>query len=76
MYNNDENMSEIKEIQEIPVKNDIKYFGIKVINKKDVFKEQRKDIIKKAQKMANLMHNSICKSCNMLLTQSGTLWSF
>ena len=67
VYNNDENTSEIKEIQGIPVKNEIKYLGIKVINKKDFFAEKRKDIIKKTQKMANLTHSITCKSCNKLL---------
>ena len=67
VYNNDENTSEIKEIQGIPVKNEIKYLGIKVFNKKDLFVAQRKDIIKKTQKMENLTHSIICKSCNKLL---------
>ena len=65
IYNYDE-MDETKEIEGIPVAEETKYLGVKIINK-DIFRDQRKNIMKKAQRMANVSNGAISKSCNKVI---------
>ena len=58
---------ETTEIGGIPVTDEIKYLGITIRNKKNLFKRQKQIIHEKAQKMANMTYNVICKSCNKLM---------
>ena len=51
----------------------IKYLGVKIVNKKDMFQEQRREMMKKAPKMANLAHRIISRSCNKLIIGK-TFW--
>ena len=73
VYNSDESAHELKEIGGIPVVEETKYLGVNIVNRKDIFKEHKKTMIKKAQKMANMSLAVICKSCNKLLIGK-TFW--
>ena len=55
------------QIEEIPVVNSIKYLGITISNKKNMFKEHKNVMMRKAQKMANMTIGIIGKSCNKLM---------
>ena len=72
IYNSDE-MDETKEIEGIPVAEETKYLGVKIINKKDIFRDQRKNILKKAQRMANVTNGVISKCCNKVMIGK-TFW--
>ena len=67
MYNHEEGISEVDEIGGIKIVEEIKYLGVKIVNKKDMYQEQRRAMMKKAQKMGNLTHGIICRSCNKLM---------
>ena len=56
-----------QELEGIKVKEQIKYLGIIVDGKKDMFHSQKKIMIEKAQKMANMTFGIIARSCNKLL---------
>ena len=60
-YNLEHNLEEIAGIK---IEDNIKYLGIIIDNKKDMFKTQRNITIKKAEKLAKLTHSVIAKSCN------------
>lgn len=66
IYNQDEG-EDSTEIEGIPVVEETKYLGVKIVNKKDIFKEQRKIAIKTAQKMSAMTYGIISKSCNKLM---------
>ena len=73
VYNQKEDSDEMQEIEGIPVKEETKYLGVKITDKKDLFKEQRKQALEKAQRMANMTFGVINKSCNKLLIGK-TFW--
>ena len=54
-------------IEEVEVRNNIKYLGIEISNSRNMFKNQKSIMIGKAQKMANITYSVIAKSCNKLL---------
>lgn len=58
---------EIEEIEGIKVTDKIKYLGININNTKNCFKVHKEEIMKKAQRMANLTYSVIHKSCNKML---------
>lgn len=58
---------DIKEIEGLNLTHKIKYLGININNQKDCFKEHRKEVIQKAEKMANMTYSIILRSCNKLL---------
>lgn len=62
-----ENIEGIKTVEEI------NYLGITVENKRDIFRKQKKEMIEKAQRLANLTFSVIGKSCNKLLIGK-TFW--
>ena len=55
------------EIDGIPVVNSMKYLGVTINNKKNMFREHKKAMMRKTQKMANLTLGIIGKSCNKLM---------
>ena len=62
------NMKEVpSSIESIDVKNTIKYLGVTVENKINMYKKHALSMIEKAQKMANMTYSVIAKSCNKLL---------
>ena len=67
IFNDDNNDEYPKVIEGIPVTEETKYLGIKIVNKRDLFREHKRDIIKKAHKMANMTYSIINKSCNKLM---------
>ena len=64
---------EIKEIEGIKVVDKIKYLGVIINNKKLCFQEHKKNMLKKAQSLANLTYSIIAKSCNKMLVGK-TYW--
>ena len=62
------NMKEQPEsIEDVEVKNSIKYLGIEVDNSRNMFKNQKRIMIEKAQKMANMTYSIVARSCNKIL---------
>ena len=55
------------ELQGITVKESLKYLSLCVENKRNVFNKQKKAMVAKAQKMANMTYGIIGKSCNKLM---------
>ena len=64
IYNCKEN---IEEIESIRVVNRIKYLGIILDNKRDLFKTQREEMLCKAHNLANMTYSMINKCCNNIL---------
>ena len=64
IYNHNE---KIEEIEGIKVVNKIKYLGLFLDNKRDLFKTQRLAMLEKAHNLANLTYRAINKSCNKVL---------
>ena len=62
-----------EEIEGIKVTNEIKYLGIQVCNKKDLFQNYRKEKIKTARLLAEQTLSIISKSCNRMLVGK-TYW--
>ena len=60
-------------ISGIQVQEGIKYLGIDIVNKRDMFKEQKRKMMERACKMANLTVPIIYKSCSRLLIGK-TFW--
>ena len=60
-------------IVDIPVVSEIKYLGIIICDKRNIFTEHKKKIIQKAQTMANQTYSIIYKSVNKMLIGS-TFW--
>ena len=56
-----------EEIEGIKVTESIKYLGIEIEGKKNMFKKQRKSMIKKAEKLSNMTYSVIAKSCHKIL---------
>ena len=54
-------------IEGINVTTEIKYLGVTIINDRNIFKEQRINMIQKAQKRANMTYSIIAKSCHKLM---------
>ena len=64
IFNNSE---QPKNIANIPVVDKLNYLGVKVINKKKLFKEHISGMIQKAQKFANMTFGVIQRCCNKLM---------
>ena len=64
LYNVNE---KIEEIEGIKVTDKMKYLGVNINNQKNCFREHKEEILKKAQRMANLTYSVISKSCNKML---------
>ena len=64
IFNDDENF---REIEGIEVADKIKYLGIEIDNKRNMFWSQKNNMIKKAEKMEPLTYSTIKKSCNKIL---------
>ena len=62
-----------EEIKEIKVTNKIKYLGVWINNSKNMFKEHKKETLKKAEKLANITYPIIGKSCNKVMIGK-TFW--
>ena len=62
------NMKEkLEEIGGIKVVDNIKYLGLKIDDKRNMFKTQKSEMIAKAQNLANLTYSIIEKSCNKIM---------
>ena len=62
---NDE--KDTREIDEIAITEKIKYLGLMIDNKKDMFKSQKKSMIEKAEKFEPNTYSTIKTSCNKML---------
>lgn len=62
-----------EEIEGIYVKKELKYLGVELINERNIYKNQIRKSIEKAQKLANVTYSVIGKSCNKLLIGK-TFW--
>ena len=60
-------VKEIEEIEGIEVERSIKYLGIEINDKVDMFERQREVVMEKAQTMAKNTYAVIEKSCNKVL---------
>lgn len=56
----------IESIEGINVTDEIKYLGLTITNKRDLFKAQKNSIIQKAQKLANMTFSITAKSCHKI----------
>ena len=56
-----------EEIEGIKVVETIKYLGIKLDDKRNMFKTHKEKMINKANRLANLTYSIIAKSCNKVL---------
>ncbi|XP_068218538.1 golgin subfamily A member 6-like protein 6 [Palaemon carinicauda] len=56
-----------EEIEGIKVTDSIKYLGIEIEGKRNMFKKQKKKMMEKAEKLANLTYSIIAKSCHKIL---------
>ena len=70
IYNNSDG---VKEIEGIKVVDKVKYLGLTLSEGKDIFKEQKEDMINKAKKLSNLTYSVIARSCNKVLIGK-TFW--
>ena len=61
------------EIEGIKVSEKLKYLGLIIDNKRNYFKTQKEEMMKKAQKLANVTYSVIAKSCNKILIGK-TFW--
>ena len=66
-------VKEIEEIEGIEVVRSIKYLGIEINDKADMFESQREVMMEKAQRMAKNTYAVIEKSCNKVL-MGKTFW--
>ena len=64
VYNNNE---DIREIEGIQVTDTIKYLGITIDNKKELFESHKKDILKRAKTFSNMMYLVTGKCVNKML---------
>ena len=62
-----------EEIEGIKTVKEIRYLGITIENKRNMFSKQKKQMIEKAQKLANMTYAIISKSCNKLMIGK-TFW--
>ena len=62
-----------QEIEGITVKDHIKYLGVTIDGKRDMFQSQKKMMVDKAHRMANMTYGIIAKCCNKLLVGK-TYW--
>ena len=58
---------EVENIRGMDIVEEVKYLGVTVSNKKDVFKVHREKVIIKARRMTNMTYAVIHKSCNRVL---------
>lgn len=58
---------QIDDIEGIKVVDDIKYLGIKINAGRLMFRKHKKEMMEKAQKLANTTYSVIAKSCNKLM---------
>ena len=72
IYSHD-GVDEVKYIEGIPVAEETKYLDIGITSKQNMFREQRKSMMKKAQKMANMTYGAISKSWNKVMIGK-TFW--
>ena len=63
----------LEEIEGIKVIDKIKYLGVTINNNKNCFREYKKEILQKAQKLANMTYSIIAKSCNKIMVGK-TYW--
>ena len=63
----DEDQTDISHIENIEIVESIKYLGVKITNRRDCFREYKKDCILKAKQFANMTYSTIAKSCNKIL---------
>ena len=63
----------INNICDIPVVEEIKYLGVFICNKRNIFTAHKHKMMQKAQRMANLTYSVIYKSVNKVLIGS-TFW--
>ena len=70
MFNSKE---DIKEIEGIQVVDKIKYLGIIIDNKKELFQSHKEEVIKKAKFYSNMMYHVTGKSVNRMLVGK-TYW--
>lgn len=55
-----------QQIENIQVCEEIKYLGLTLLNNRNIFTKQKKIMIEKAQKLANLTYSIIAKSCHKI----------
>lgn len=68
MYNQREQLDTIANIK---ICNKIKYLGITIENKKNCFREHKKEKLNKAKQLANMTYSITERSCNRLLVGKG-----
>ena len=56
-----------EDIEEVKVVNNMKYLGIVLDNKKNMYKSQKYNMIQKAKKLANMTYNITKTCCNKIL---------
>ena len=56
-----------QQIENIEVCEEIKYLGLTLTNNRNIFTKQKKIMIEKAQKLANLTYSIIAKSCHKII---------
>lgn len=62
------NMKEQPEaIEGVKVTDTIKYLGLKLENTRNIFKQQKVNMIQKGRKLANLTYSVIARSCNKIM---------
>ena len=64
---------EENEIEGIKIVESIKYLGVTIDNKRNMFKTQKRQMIEKAEKLANLTYPIIAKSANKVIVDK-TFW--
>ena len=64
IYNRKEKPEQIEGIRVVET---IKYLGVKINNKRNMFKTQKEEMLQKANRLANLTYSIIAKSCNKVL---------
>ena len=55
------------DIEGIKIVQEIKYLGVKICNERNLFKEHKKQVVKKAQRLTNMTYGIIKKCCNKIL---------
>ena len=56
-----------EEIEGIQVKESIKYLGVEIEGKRNMFMKQKSNMIKKAEKLSNMTYSIIAKSCHKIM---------
>ena len=67
IYNNKSNQQDNYTIEDINIKEEIKYLGTTITNKRDCFKKQKTDILKSAKKYMAIIPSVTARGCNRII---------